>query len=139
MLTLFYLITGAILAMGFLRVVSTSSSDRARTLGFALVVASFVYVAFAMAAMESSWLLVEIGGVLLFLAFAALGQKRSLYWLAAGWGLHIVWDLGLHVVSTAEFVPFWYPVACTSFDLVVSGYVVRLARAPFSPTEASLA
>jgi hypothetical protein len=90
----------------------------------ALMVASFIYVAFAMASMEDGWLMASIGGVLLFLIFVFLGSRRSVLWLAAGWFAHIAWDLAIHVAETVNFVPLWYPLACIGFDAVVGSAIL---------------
>lgn len=103
----------------------------------ALVAASFIYVAFAMASMESFWLAIEIGGLLFFLAFAYLGLKRSIAWLWVGWATHILWDAGVHLLVATPFVPAWYPAACIGFDLVVAYHVYRIAAAPVGTAEAA--
>ena len=102
----------------------------------ALVAASFIYVAFAMASMESFWLAVEIGGLLVFLGFAFLGLKTSIAWLWIGWAVHILWDAGVHLLAATPFVPVWYPAACIGFDAVVAYHVYRLARMPLGTAEA---
>ncbi len=52
------------------------------------------------------------------------GLFRSPVWLAAGWALHPVWDLGLHYFGPGHaFAPDAYAVTCLSFDLLVAGYV----------------
>lgn len=125
---LLLLVLGAVLGGAFVYGAVRNAPQGRRRLGTALVVASFIYVAFAMAAMESSWLLIEIGGVALFAGFAALGARQSLLWLAGGWALHALWDAGLHVINPPAFTPLWYPVLCISFDLVVAAYVIRIVH-----------
>lgn len=121
-----YVVIGAV-GGHVLAVVAGRSPDRtAHLFAHALVVAAFIYVAFAMASMESAWLAVEIAGLLIFVGFASLGLKRSLSWLWLGWALHILWDVGIHLVAEASFVPAWYPVLCIGFDAVVSYHVYRM-------------
>ena len=49
--------------------------------------------------------------------------------LAAGWALHIAWDMTLHLRGAgAEYTPTWYPWACLSFDLVIAGAVLVLVN-----------
>lgn len=134
-----YLILGLIVGVGFVRLAVRNVPDGERRLGSALIVAAFIYVAFAMAAMESAWLLVEMAGVAVFGVFVALGAMKSPLWLAAGWFLHIFWDAGLHLMTDAAFAPAWYVVACISFDLVLAAYIVFSAKSPVTAKEPSIA
>jgi len=55
---------------------------------------------------------------------ALLGLRGSPYWLAAGWALHPLWDVGLHYIGPGHsFAPMTYAIACISFDLVVAAYI----------------
>lgn len=122
---LFYIVLGA--AGGHLfAVVARRTDPSARLFAHALLVAAFVYVAFAMASMESAWLAVEIVGFLIFLGFAALGLKRTLSWLWIGWAVHILWDGVIHLIAETPFVPAWYPAVCIGFDAVVAYHVFRM-------------
>lgn len=129
MLILVYLITGVLLAGAFLHFGVRRSPRGGYRMGIALLAAAFIYVAFAMASMESTWLLVELAGVVLFGCLVLLGFRRSVGWLALGWLLHVLWDVGLHTASGVDFVPVWYPIICVSFDLTVAGYIIRTVRA----------
>ena len=89
-----------------------------------LVVASAIYVGFALLGdAPTRTLLVEVGGLALFVALAILGVRYSPWVLAGAWFAHIAWDTLLHSHSTA-FVPQWYPPTCIGFDLVVGVYIV---------------
>jgi hypothetical protein len=97
----------------------------------ALLGAQAVYVHFAVRAGETpAWLALEVGGVLLFGLLAYPGLSGSAWWLAAGWALHVVWDMGLHHFGPGRrFAPLAYPIACLSWDLLVAGYVAwRITR-----------
>jgi hypothetical protein len=89
----------------------------------ALVVASAIYLAFALPTLDARWLLVEAGGVALFAALAWLGWARSGWWLSAGWLAHVGWDLLLHGGGEPGFVPAWYPLLCTGFDPVLAAAI----------------
>lgn len=126
---LIFLVYVAVGAAGghFLFVFAQRSTDRTYPiLAEALAIVAFVYVAFAMASMESGWLAVEIAGLMIFLGFAYLGLRRSLSWLWVGWALHMLWDTGLHLIVETPFVPDWYPVVCIAFDAVVAYHVYRM-------------
>lgn len=125
LVVLSYVVLGAVTGYGVTEYFKgTSAAIGSDFYSKALIIASFIYVAFAMASMEDGWLAVSIGGVLLFLVFVYLGSRRSVLWLATGWLAHIGWDVAIHVVETANFVPLWYPTACIGFDAVVGGSIL---------------
>ena len=120
-------------ALGALLVLYARTGGHAReapVFALGLVVAAVIYIGFALAnGAPVSSLLLESLGALPFGLLAWLGWRRSQVWLALGWAGHVAWDLGLHAGAGAPaFVPSWYPVVCTSFDLLVAGYIV--ARVP---------
>jgi hypothetical protein len=90
-----------------------------------LVTAAGAYFGFAIAAGAGPiWTLVELAQVVIFGTMALLGLRGSPYWLAAGWALHPLWDVGLHYMGPGRlFAPMTYAVACISFDLVVAAYI----------------
>lgn len=131
-----YIALGVLGGYAFVMIARRTPERTLRLLAHALIIASFIYVAFAMASMENAWLAVEIVGVLIFVGFAWLGLRRSLSWLWLGWALHIVWDVGLHLGADAAFVPFWYPMICVGFDAMVAFHVFRMQR--FRPLTAGV-
>ena len=121
------------LALGALLVIYARSGRQAReaqVFAFGLVAAALLYVGFALAGgAPVRSLLVESLGVVPFGLVAWLGLRRSPLWLALGWAAHVAWDLGLNWGAGApSFVPSWYPVVCTSFDLLVAGYIADSSR-----------
>jgi hypothetical protein len=70
---------------------------------------------------QSSWLFVELIGVLLYVTLAILGLKR--HWLiAAGIAAHgIVWD-SWHYFPGSSYIPSWYAVACLVVDIGLGTY-----------------
>jgi hypothetical protein len=99
--------------------------ERTMLAGF-LVAMPLVYVMGWFAA-ASSWIWVELLGLALFAAFAALGLKNSPWFLAIGIAGHgFAWDLW-HYKNSA-YIPDWYAVACMLVDLALGAYVA--ARVP---------
>ena len=90
-----------------------------------LVVAALIYLGFSLFTPGSPWLWIEIGGVVIFGALAAAGRIHAL-WLAAGWAVHVSWDVWLH--RGEPFVPSWYPLVCVGFDLAMALYIAGSAR-----------
>jgi CDP-diglyceride synthetase len=103
--------------------------ERTMLAGF-LVAMPLVYVMGWFAARDhaaSSWIWVELLGLALFAAFAALGLKNSPWFLAIGIAGHgFAWDLW-HYKNSA-YIPDWYAVACMLVDLALGAYVA--ARIP---------
>ena len=103
--------------------------ERTMLAGF-LVAMPLVYVMGWFAARDhaaSSWIWVELLGLGLFAAFAALGLKSSPWFLAIGIAGHgFAWDLW-HYKNSA-YIPDWYAVACMLVDLALGAYVA--ARIP---------
>lgn len=98
--------------------------DRRRVFGIGLVAAAGVYVLFAVFAGTRREWLIESGGVVLFGILAVLGMRWSAWFLALGWAAHVGWDLLLHPVNVSSYAPWWYPVICIGFDLVVAGAIL---------------
>lgn len=75
----------------------------------------------------SSWIWVELLGLVLFAVFAVLSLKNSPWFLAIGITGHgVAWD-SWHYRNSA-YVPDWYAVACLLVDLALGAYVA--ARVP---------
>jgi hypothetical protein len=90
-----------------------------------LFAAAGAYFGFAIGAGAGPiWTLVELVQVVIFGSMALHGLRGYPYWLAAGWALHPVWDIGLHYIGPGHsFAPITYAIACISFDLVVAAYI----------------
>lgn len=99
-----------------------------------LVVAAIIYVFFSLFGGSLQWILIELGGVAVYLGFAILSKRHSLWFLALGWGLHVLWDVLLHGQGL-DFVPSWYPAACLGFDVAIAAYIVWLRRERLSVEE----
>ena len=125
-------IVGVILATGFLLLARRSGSfaREKRIYATALVVVALIYVGFGLFSDSAGWKIIELLGVPAYSVFAWLGLKKSGWFLAIGWALHVFWDAGLHGVTT-PFVPHWYIAGCIGFDLLVAAYIaVREIKIP---------
>ncbi|RMH20092.1 MAG: hypothetical protein D6696_09035 [Acidobacteria bacterium] len=122
------IVIGALLGVVFAGLVRLVDRRRQVPLYAAgLVVAAAIYVVFALPAAGRGWLLVELGGLLLFTALAVAGRRRPAL-IALGWLLHVAWDGLLHQPTHAPFVPVAYPALCIGFDLVVAVAAYLAAR-----------
>ena len=112
-------LAGAVLAMPYVVYARRSRHPR-RLFAIGLPVAAAVYLIFAGSAGMVRDLLVESIGVVLFAAIAWAGLRFSAWLLALGWVAHVGWDLLLHPIAGPSYAPWWYPVTCIGFDLVVA-------------------
>jgi hypothetical protein len=99
-------------------------------LAFVLVAAAAFYVRFALQGQASSaWTLAELAGLLVYGAMAVAGVRGSPWWLVAGWLLHPMWDVPLHLVAGGrDFAPTAYPIACVTWDWLTAAYLVYRTR-----------
>jgi len=124
MITLFWLVVGVVASMLFVHLARLRGEQEIPLLATGLIVAALIYVGFGLGSGSVSWIGIEVGGLVLYGMCAWLGIKYHPMWVAAGWGLHPVWDAGLHLTGMgSEFVPYWYAIICLSFDLYVAGYI----------------
>lgn len=124
------LLAGAILALPYLAVCRRAAKPKV-PLALGLAVAALIYLVLAAlrggTAGELWW---ELGGVVLFSVTAWVGVRWAPLLLAASWAGHVAWDLLLHPVEVPGYAPWWYPVVCIGFDLLVAGWVLGwLSRA----------
>ena len=122
---LFWIVLGMVLGAFFMVLTRARSQDGDLILALGLVVAALIYVGFALLGRASLvWAFIEGMGVAGYGLLAWCGVRFSRWWLVAGWGLHPVWDVWLHLVEQgAHFTPVWYVWACLGFDLVVAMYL----------------
>jgi hypothetical protein len=93
--------------------------------GQALIIAAMVYVGFAIYAGNLFWLAIETAGVLVYATLYFASKRWGVYLLAIAWLLHPAWDVGLHLLGAgADIAPYWYAVACMSFDVVIGVYLL---------------
>ncbi|WP_415883904.1 DUF6010 family protein [Neptuniibacter sp. QD34_54] len=104
-----------------------AEQEQINIFGVALVIAALIYIGFAVLyGASTTWLFIETVGVLIYGSSYLLAKHFGLHFLALGWLLHPVWDVGLHLVGAGgHFAPEWYAVMCISFDLVVAVYLFR--------------
>lgn len=126
MTTLVPLVLGLIIGLTFVRY----AGKRRRPYAVGLLVVGLIYVAFAAVGGASiRWLALEGLGLLLFGAAAWSGLRGWPAMLAVGWAVHVAWDVLLHLDGAgAVYTPDWYPWICVSFDLVLAGALLPLAR-----------
>ena len=125
-----FLLLGAIASLPLLYYVHNKDEQLLHeVLGRCLLIAALIYVAFALLWGDSQWVVFEVIGVLIFGLFIRGAKRYSLYFLALGWGLHPIWDVGLHLIGPGRHIaPSWYVVVCISFDFAVAIYIFNYLR-----------
>ncbi len=126
----FWLVAGVILAAAFIHV--TRRFDTYKAFAIGLVVAACIYVAFALTnGASAGWIALELAGVILYGSIALLGMRHNRVWLAIGWGTHLLWDIGLHLLGQGHsFAPRGYAITCISFDAVLALYIAYRCTRP---------
>ena len=89
-----------------------------RVLALGLVVAASIHVVISALAGVPAWIATDLAGVVLFGALAWRGVSRPA-WMAVAWGLHPLWDLGMHLATAApgRETYAWF---CLGVDLAVA-------------------
>jgi hypothetical protein len=98
-----------------------------------LIVIATLYLLFAAMANSAESLVAEAIPALMFVVMAALGFRKSPWFVVAGLALHGVFDFFHHAVITNPGVPGWWPGWCLSYDVVAAAYLAALIlvrRAP---------
>jgi hypothetical protein len=124
-------IGGAILSLIAFLLSRFVSDARGRTvLTIGLFAAAGAYFGFAIVGPGARlWILIELMQVSVFSLLGLYGWRGSPNWLALGWGLHPLWDVGVHYVGPGHsFAPLGYVFACLTFDLVVAAYIAIAYR-----------
>jgi len=131
-MSIIYLLAGALLGALFVTFAARLPGGGRHLLAIGLFIAGTIYVLFALHALDRGWIITEAIGALACGLIGWLGVRHSPLWLAAGWGLHPLWDVGLHLSGPgAGIAPAWYALVCASFDVIVAGYVwLRLRPDP---------
>jgi hypothetical protein len=125
-----WLVAGLLLAAPLLLYARHKSADDSQLIfGRGLVVASAIYVGFALIEARTAWVVIEFAGVIIFTAFYLLASKSSMNWLIAGWLTHPAWDGLVHLVGPgATVAPSWYAIACISFDWAIAIFLLSGLR-----------
>ena len=118
-----HLVGGAVYGATFAFIAIAAPRYTRQLLAAVLVVAALCYVAFAIAAPAGApWILAELAGVGIYGYVAMRGLRGSAWWLVAGYALHPIWDVALHLAGPGgSFSPEWYAASCLTYDLFVAG------------------
>jgi len=116
------IVSGAVNGAGLVFIAIAIPRFTRHILAAGLVVAALVYLWFALAAHTGIvWVTVELSGAGIFGYTAVRGLRGSAWWLVAGWTLHPIWDVSLHLVGPGRsFAPEWYATWCSTYDVMVA-------------------
>lgn len=98
--------------------------DKKIIYGLILSGIGFLYVGFTWTDISS--LIITALQAIFFLFFAYYGVKRNLYFMAAGYFLHGLWDLAYDFFRLPNLIPPHYDLFCLSIDFTMGIYLVIL-------------
>ncbi len=98
--------------------------DKKLIYGLILCGIGFLYVGFAWTDISS--LIITALQAIFFLLLAYFGIKRNLYFLAAGYFLHGLWDIMYDLLRLPNLIPPHYDLFCLSIDFTIGIYLVIL-------------
>ncbi|RYE52937.1 MAG: hypothetical protein EOP48_15415 [Sphingobacteriales bacterium] len=96
--------------------------DKKIVYGLILTGIGFLYVGFTWS--DTGAVVINCVQALIFLLVAAVGIKKDMNILAAGFFLHGIWDLGYHVLPGSNLIPPQYDLFCLSFDFEIGLYLL---------------
>jgi len=99
--------------------------DRAFYPTLVAVIASY-YVLFAVMGGSVQAIVVESMVMTAFLSIAAVGFKRTLWWVVGALAGHGVFDLIHGHLVTNPGVPAWWPAFCLAYDVCAAGFLAML-------------
>ena len=91
-----------------------------------LIVIATLYLLFAAMAKSTGSLVAEAIAALVFVAMAALGFRKTPWFVVAGLALHGVFDFFHDAVIANPGVPLWWPGWCLAYDVVAAAYLAVL-------------
>ena len=91
-----------------------------------LIVIATLYLLFAAMAKSTGSLVAEAIAALVFVAMAALGFRKTPWFVVAGLALHGVFDFFHDAVIANPGVPVWWPGWCLAYDVVAAAYLAAL-------------
>jgi hypothetical protein len=130
-------LVGAVLAflVGAMATLVRLDRDRAFYPTVLVVIASY-YSLFAVMGGSSHALLLEGTAIIVFLAAAVVGFKRSLWLVVAALAAHGIFD-GFHGRMIANpGVPLWWAQFCLTYDVVAAGFLSYLLLRRVIPVHA---
>ena len=91
-----------------------------------LALTSCVYGGAVLTQAGAKYSLIELPFVVIVFVTSILGLFFSPLWLAVGYMLHGVWDLGHHFNHVKTPMVKWFPPLCSAFDLLMAIFIVLL-------------
>ncbi len=89
-----------------------------------LAVIALIYLGFALMDGRKREIMIEISGIIFFLALAILGLWMSPNFLIAGYLAHGVWDIIHNPKIIQTEVVEWYKVLCLVYDWIIAVFIL---------------
>ncbi len=96
--------------------------DKKIIYGLILTGIGFLYVGFTW--MDITAISINIMQAIFFLFLAYYGIKSNLYFMAAGYFLHGIWDIAYDLFANSSLIPPHYDMFCLSIDFTMGLYLL---------------
>ncbi|MFV8325257.1 DUF6010 family protein [Flavobacterium sp. ZS1P14] len=100
--------------------------EKAIIYGLLLSAIGFLYVGFTWSSIPA--LIITAVQAFFFLLIAYYGIKKNMYFLAAGYIIHGLWDIIYTMLNGSDLIPPHYDLFCSSFDFIVGIYLLIVMR-----------
>jgi hypothetical protein len=96
--------------------------DKKIIYGLVLTGIGFLYVGYTW--MDITAVSINIVQAIFFMFLAYYGIKKDMYFMAAGYFLHGLWDLAYHLFANSRLIPPHYDIFCLSADFTIGFYLL---------------
>ena len=114
-------------AVGVLFTALRIDRDRAFYPTVTIVIASY-YILFAVMGASTRTIVLESLAAAVFLLFAVVGFRSSLWLVAAALAAHGIFDIVHDAAISNPGVPAWWPEFCLGYDVAAAVYLAWLLR-----------
>ncbi len=103
-----------------------SGENRLQIFALFLALTSCVYGGAILTPAGAEYSLVELPFVVVVFVFSILGLLLSPLYIAFGYFIHGIWDLGHHFGRVKTPIVKWFPPLCASFDFLMCLFIFWL-------------
>ena len=96
--------------------------DKKLIYGLVLSGIGFLYVGYTW--MDFTSISINIIQAIIFTLLSYFGIRKNMYYLAAGYFLHGLWDFVYHFIADPKLLPPHYDMFCSTIDFLIGFYLL---------------